>query len=203
MASPGLTPDRADIIVAGLAVIDRMMRQFAVNLLQVHNRGVRDGLMLTMIDRNLGTGEPGPARSRRGHRAICATACSGELEHGRQVARLAGRIYSQMAKLVRPRSGRSNAARGGRAVAGRRLSDQLRSAPQAQLSPDTAQPAGRLSAARAGADRQRRPLPSRVEAKEEARQFPAAFGGGSAAGAAFGCRSYGWPVVWTAATRGR
>ncbi|HEY2760933.1 MAG TPA: Ppx/GppA family phosphatase, partial [Pirellulales bacterium] len=41
---PGLAPDRADIIVAGIAVVDRLMRRFRVNLLQVHSRGVRDGL---------------------------------------------------------------------------------------------------------------------------------------------------------------
>ena len=55
---PGLSLDRADIIVAGLTVVDRIMRQFHVNLLQTHSRGVRDGLILTMIDRNLGIAEP-------------------------------------------------------------------------------------------------------------------------------------------------
>ena len=51
---PGLSPDRADIIVAGLAVIDRLMLRFNVNALQIHSRGVRDGLLLTMIDQSLG-----------------------------------------------------------------------------------------------------------------------------------------------------
>ena len=36
-ATPGLSADRADIIVAGLAVIDRIMHRFEVNTLQVHN----------------------------------------------------------------------------------------------------------------------------------------------------------------------
>jgi len=92
---PGLTPDRADIIVAGLTVIDRIMRQFRVNLLQVHNRGVRDGLVLTMIDQNLGTPSQDP-HDRAAAVERFAAACSGEQEHGRQTARLAGRIYSQM-----------------------------------------------------------------------------------------------------------
>ncbi len=95
---PGLSADRADIIVAGLTVIDRIMRQFAVNFLQVHNRGVRDGLILTMIDRNLGAVSQDP----HDHDAAIdrfVNACSGDLAHGRQVARLAGRIYAQVAKL--------------------------------------------------------------------------------------------------------
>src|SRR4051812_22075964 len=45
----GLTPQRADIIVAGLAIVERVMRQLRVNVVQVHTRGVRDGLLLTMV----------------------------------------------------------------------------------------------------------------------------------------------------------
>src|SRR6185436_4291312 len=45
----GLSPQRADIIVAGLAINERIMRHLKVNVVQVHTRGVRDGLMLTMV----------------------------------------------------------------------------------------------------------------------------------------------------------
>ena len=95
---PGLSPDRADIIVAGLTVIDRLMRHFHVNLLQVHNRGVRDGLILTMIESGQGAQEQDP-HDRQAAIERFATACGGEPEHGRHVARLAGRIYAQLAKL--------------------------------------------------------------------------------------------------------
>jgi len=95
---PGLSPDRADIIVAGLTVIDRLMRHFQVNLLQVHNRGVRDGLILTMIESGQGAQDQNP-HDRQAALERFATACGGEPEHGRQVARLAGRIYAQLAKL--------------------------------------------------------------------------------------------------------
>ena len=95
---PGLSPDRADIIVAGLTVIDRLMRHFQVNLLQVHNRGVRDGLILTMIEKGHGAQEQDP-HDRQAAIERFATACGGEPEHGRQVARLAGRIFAQLAKL--------------------------------------------------------------------------------------------------------
>ncbi|MEM6331682.1 MAG: Ppx/GppA family phosphatase, partial [Planctomycetota bacterium] len=52
----GLNPRRADIIVAGLLVIDRVMRRLKVNLVQVHTGGVRDGLLLTMIEESLTAG---------------------------------------------------------------------------------------------------------------------------------------------------
>jgi exopolyphosphatase / guanosine-5'-triphosphate,3'-diphosphate pyrophosphatase len=94
---PGLAPDRADIIVAGLAVVDRIMARFKVNLLQVHNRGVRDGLLLTMIDESLAktTAEP---RERDAAIERFALACSGEPAHGRHVAALAGKIFAELAE---------------------------------------------------------------------------------------------------------
>ncbi|HTQ39275.1 MAG TPA: Ppx/GppA phosphatase family protein [Pirellulales bacterium] len=99
---PGLAPDRADIIVAGIAVVDRLMRHFKVNLLQVHSRGVRDGLLLTMIDNTLGAPSANPA-DREAAINRFAAACTGEYElaHGRQVARLAGRIFEQIAEQFR------------------------------------------------------------------------------------------------------
>jgi exopolyphosphatase/guanosine-5'-triphosphate,3'-diphosphate pyrophosphatase len=96
---PGLVLDRADIIVAGLAIVDRLMRRFKVNLVQVHNRGVRDGLLLTMIDKSLGVPSGSPA-DRDAAIDRFAAACAGEYElaHGKQVARLAGRIFEQISE---------------------------------------------------------------------------------------------------------
>ena len=95
-ATPGLNPDRADIIVAGLVVVDRLMQRFHLNVLQVHNRGIRDGLLLAMIERSPGS-VAAPVIDR--HAAIdrFAAECRTDLEHGRHVARLAGEIYRQLA----------------------------------------------------------------------------------------------------------
>lgn len=46
---PGLSPDRADIIVPGLVIADRLMKRLGVNRLRVHDRGIRDGIILEMI----------------------------------------------------------------------------------------------------------------------------------------------------------
>lgn len=47
----GMTPDRADIIIAGLTIIDALMKRFRVNTLVIHTRGVRDGLVREKIGR--------------------------------------------------------------------------------------------------------------------------------------------------------
>ena len=93
---PGLSPDRADIIVAGLAIVDRVMDRFEVNTVQVHNRGVRDGLLLTMIDQSLGTSLEKP-HDRDAALERLAASCGCEMAHSRHVAKLAASIFSQLA----------------------------------------------------------------------------------------------------------
>jgi exopolyphosphatase/guanosine-5'-triphosphate,3'-diphosphate pyrophosphatase len=45
----GLSPDRADIIVAGASVIARLVRRLGSQEIVVNERGIRDGLLLDMI----------------------------------------------------------------------------------------------------------------------------------------------------------
>jgi exopolyphosphatase/guanosine-5'-triphosphate,3'-diphosphate pyrophosphatase len=100
-AVPGLSPDRADIIVAGLAIIDRVLDRLQVNLVQVHNRGVRDGLLLTMIDQSLGPGTSANLHDREASIERLAKSAGSELEHGRHVAHLAGLIFSQLTDVFK------------------------------------------------------------------------------------------------------
>lgn len=91
----GLNPARADIIVAGLAIIERIMRHLRVNVVQVHTRGVRDGLLLTMVQQ-----APPPSASTEDRRAAVeefAKSCGVDLPHARQVARIAGSLWEQLA----------------------------------------------------------------------------------------------------------
>ena len=46
---PGLSADRADIILAGAAVISRLVRRLSTQQILVNERGIRDGLLLQMI----------------------------------------------------------------------------------------------------------------------------------------------------------
>jgi exopolyphosphatase/guanosine-5'-triphosphate,3'-diphosphate pyrophosphatase len=94
---PGMTPDRADIIVAGLSIVDALLKRFHVNTLAIHTRGVRDGLLREMIEEAaVGSGGDDPAFRDAAIERLAA-ACSGEVEHGRTVAALAGRIFEQLA----------------------------------------------------------------------------------------------------------
>jgi exopolyphosphatase/guanosine-5'-triphosphate,3'-diphosphate pyrophosphatase len=96
---PGLNPDRADIIVAGISVVDRLMRHFHVNTVQVHGGGVRDGLLLSMID-EVEAGARGPEEiATIRSRAVrnFAESCGVEIRHAEQVSRLAGDLFDQLA----------------------------------------------------------------------------------------------------------
>jgi exopolyphosphatase/guanosine-5'-triphosphate,3'-diphosphate pyrophosphatase len=92
---PGLSVDRADIIVAGVTIIDRLMNHFGVNRVQIHDRGVRDGLLLTMLDQTLGRASENPHDQETAIERF-AVNCGVDMEHGRHVARLAGQILSQL-----------------------------------------------------------------------------------------------------------
>ena len=45
-AIPGLQPERADIIVAGVTVVNEIMEYFQANILKINERGIREGLIL-------------------------------------------------------------------------------------------------------------------------------------------------------------
>ena len=94
---PGLSPDRADIIVAGVTIVDRVMRRFKVNRLQIHDRGVRDGLLLSMIDHSLGATGADPHDQQAAIERFAA-GCGCDIKHSRQTARLAGLMFEQLAE---------------------------------------------------------------------------------------------------------
>lgn len=95
---PGLNPDRADIIVAGVVVIDELMEFCQANLLKVNERGIREGLIL----RGLRTHGliPGERKSRSWRESVLefAASCHFDEKHSLQVARLALNIFKTVAK---------------------------------------------------------------------------------------------------------
>lgn len=95
---PGLSPDRAPIIVAGLVIVERVMKRFNVNRVQVHDGGIRDGLLLREIDDMFGRGRrrrrasPDPMREVRRF----AAKCNYEKPDSEHVAWLSLRIFDQL-----------------------------------------------------------------------------------------------------------
>jgi exopolyphosphatase/guanosine-5'-triphosphate,3'-diphosphate pyrophosphatase len=94
---PGLSPDRSDIIVAGATVIERIMKHLQVNRLLVHDGGVRDGLLLSMVREIYPPSEPASRREPDRLRSVrqFASACGYEEKHASHVADLAGQIFDQ------------------------------------------------------------------------------------------------------------
>lgn len=95
---PGLHADRADIIIAGVAVIERLMKILHVNRLLVHDQGVRDGLILRMAARAFGrkSGIDGEETDPLTGVRQFAAACGFEHRHAEHVTLLAGQLFDQL-----------------------------------------------------------------------------------------------------------
>lgn len=101
---PGLSADRAEIIIAGLAIVEAAMKHLDVNAVRVHDRGIRDGLLLTMLGEvDPGSGRPRPELVDR-MRSVrhFAQNCRYEERHSNHVADLALQLFDQLA-AQRPR----------------------------------------------------------------------------------------------------
>jgi len=97
---PGMPPQRADIIVAGTAVVSRLARHLRCRQIIVNDGGVRDGLILAMIS-DLGlagavgaAGAAAPTRMDAVRRF--ARRCLANERHGEHVARLAGQLFDRL-----------------------------------------------------------------------------------------------------------
>ncbi|HEY5973779.1 MAG TPA: Ppx/GppA phosphatase family protein [Geobacteraceae bacterium] len=100
-AISGLNPERADIIVAGVLVIDELMSFCQANLLRINERGIREGLILRGLHRHrLATAER-QTRSWRESVLAFAAACHFDETHCRHVAKLAGEIFKTLAQIYR------------------------------------------------------------------------------------------------------
>jgi len=105
LAVAGLSADRAEIIVAGLVIVETVMRRLTVKTLQVHDRGIRDGLLLSLTRRLFpqagpadipGEGPPDPLQAVRRF----AEKCNYERPHCERVADLALNIYDELARQM-------------------------------------------------------------------------------------------------------
>ncbi len=96
-ALPGLSPERADIILAGVTVVDEMMRIFAANLLRVNSGGIREGLILRGLQRHGVLLEGAPPRDWRSAVNDFAASCHVEEGHARHVAKLSLQLFDALA----------------------------------------------------------------------------------------------------------
>ena len=87
----GLNPERADIIVAGVAVAAEVMARLESRELHVSRYGIREGLLLELARVTPTVADPGEARERSVREF--AERCHYEEGHATQVQRLALRLF--------------------------------------------------------------------------------------------------------------
>jgi exopolyphosphatase/guanosine-5'-triphosphate,3'-diphosphate pyrophosphatase len=91
---PGLNPERADIIVAGVVAVDSLMRFFGTNLLRINERGIREGLIIRSLSERGLWQEAAGRRDWLSSVKDFARSCHADEEHGEQVRKLALAIFA-------------------------------------------------------------------------------------------------------------
>jgi exopolyphosphatase/guanosine-5'-triphosphate,3'-diphosphate pyrophosphatase len=92
---PGMNPTRADIIVAGAAIVARLADHLGSHQILINDGGIRDGLVLSMIRELTGGGvaELLQPRDRLEWVRLFATKCRSNERHCEHVARIAGLLF--------------------------------------------------------------------------------------------------------------
>jgi exopolyphosphatase/guanosine-5'-triphosphate,3'-diphosphate pyrophosphatase len=94
---PGINPGRADIIVAGAAIIDTLMHDLGIQELRVSDRGLRDGLLIDYLSRHTDTAILQETSVRERSVLHLGRLCNFDEAHARHVARLALQLFDSAA----------------------------------------------------------------------------------------------------------
>lgn len=98
---PGLSPDRADIIIAGATVISRLIKRLGTQQILVNERGIRDGLLLQMVaelDGRAAAAQLPPPADRMEWVRLFARKCRSNERHCEQVATLALEMFDGLVR---------------------------------------------------------------------------------------------------------
>jgi exopolyphosphatase/guanosine-5'-triphosphate,3'-diphosphate pyrophosphatase len=90
---PGLNPERADIIIAGAAIFDVLMKELGLKEITVSERGLRDGLLMDYLSRTDGGVEISELPLRLRSVLKLGHVCGFDEAHARQVAGLALELF--------------------------------------------------------------------------------------------------------------
>lgn len=95
---PGVSPDRADLLVAGAVALDEILGRLHARTLVTNAHGLREGIVLALLrDGPGGRRRRAPADVRRAGLLRFADRCGWERRHAEHVAHLALRIHDQVA----------------------------------------------------------------------------------------------------------
>jgi exopolyphosphatase/guanosine-5'-triphosphate,3'-diphosphate pyrophosphatase len=92
----GLNPERADIIVAGLAVAAEVLELFDAPKVTVSAFGLREGLLIHLARPAAGAQAPSKAKALRRF----ADRCRADRRHGEQTARMARKLFDVLGKRL-------------------------------------------------------------------------------------------------------
>ena len=95
----GIGPRRAEIIVAGTAVLHRVLRDLALPSLYYSAAGVRDGIIADLVARNTGLAATQMSRDQREMVEGMSTRYGVSLKHVRKVARMTGELFTSLETL--------------------------------------------------------------------------------------------------------
>ncbi|MEZ4485131.1 MAG: Ppx/GppA phosphatase family protein [Syntrophotaleaceae bacterium] len=94
----GISPERADVILAGVAVIEGLMRHLGANVLKINERGIREGLIIRSLQKHNLLGGNLTAPDWRGSVEGVARSFQANLVHARQVARLSLLLFDALSE---------------------------------------------------------------------------------------------------------
>ena len=105
---PGIGPRRAEIIVAGVAVLHRIVEQFRLPSLYYSTAGVRDGIIADLAARRVGSQLLHLTKEQRQTVEAMARRFAVPIKHARHVAALALRLFESLQQLhdLRPYHGK-------------------------------------------------------------------------------------------------
>ena len=96
-AIPGINPDRADIIVAGAAILETLMDELALDELRISDRGLREGLIIDYVSRRHPAILEGQTVRERNVLQL-GRRCNFDESHARHVATLALLLFDSAAE---------------------------------------------------------------------------------------------------------
>jgi len=100
---PGVNPKRADILVAGAAVVARLAKRLGTQRVVINDRGIRDGVLLSMMQEHAGAAAPAgsDALDRMERVRVFARRCRSNERHCAHVADLALSLFDQLREAYR------------------------------------------------------------------------------------------------------
>jgi exopolyphosphatase/guanosine-5'-triphosphate,3'-diphosphate pyrophosphatase len=96
---PGINPDRADIIVAGAAIIETVMEEFGLEELNISHKELRDGLLIDYLSNFEGFRELQKTPLRNRSVLHLGRSCNFDEKHSQTVALLALQLFDSAKQI--------------------------------------------------------------------------------------------------------